>query len=261
MGLLITTFGALVASPQVATADDRIHVGPNVFVTVANASRSHYETLIGADPTNPNLLLGCAIIETIHPSPQLYNTVAYRSGDGGATWTPVIEPDQGELGTADPACTFGLNGAAYFVTLGNDEPRLSESRANSYVYRSLDGGLHWLPPVELPPMDREFIRVDTTSSKYRGRIYINGNGFYPMFDEGGEAGHGMIFYRSLDAGASFLPYPPMLNSIHDHSMVGHVQGVVFPDGTWRHVCKIHQDQRHVHQLLGPLQFGAGNGPR
>src|SRR4029077_18888287 len=81
MGLLLATFGALVASAQVARADDRIHVGPNVFVSVANASRSHYETLIGADPTNPNLLLGCAIIETIHPSPQLYNTVAYRSGD------------------------------------------------------------------------------------------------------------------------------------------------------------------------------------
>jgi hypothetical protein len=95
----------------------QISVGPNVQVSKANPTRSHAEVLVAADPQNPKTLLGCSMIEPKEPTAQMWNTLAYMSTDGGATWRPSLEVDRGLLGSADPACAFGAKGKAYFSDL------------------------------------------------------------------------------------------------------------------------------------------------
>src|SRR5947207_8479053 len=117
LGLLLpSAFGA---NPFAVVVSAQISVGANVQVSRANAERDHYEVLVAADPDNPSHLLGCSMIEAKQPSTQGWtnNTIVYGSMDGGASWRPTLEVDQGVFGNSDPACTFGIDNHAYFTTL------------------------------------------------------------------------------------------------------------------------------------------------
>ena len=223
-------YALLITISFTAVASAQITVGPNVQVSKANGGRAHFEVLVAADPEDSHHLLGCSIIEVQQPSTQPWHTIVYSSMDGGASWQPTLEVDRGFPGISDPACTFGIDNHAYFTTLltGAGFPASPDS-SRMAVYRSADAGRTWEPPVDLPFVDREYIVVDTTQSKYRGRIYINGNHSVRAYREG-HAIQGSTFFRSLD-GAQTFSYPYLIASAPRHHPPGQTQSSVLSDGT------------------------------
>lgn len=110
-----------------------------------------YEPSVAIDPADPSTMLAFAIdLSTQNQDPADYSTNrAYRSTDGGATWTDV-GPMPYRAGDAywtggDPVALFAPDGAAYFAGLA-DAPDASEG--GIYVHRSPDGGATWAPPVQ-----------------------------------------------------------------------------------------------------------------
>src|SRR5260370_7663230 len=97
------------------------------------------------------------------------------------------------------------------------------------IYRSSDGGLKWEKPVILPLLDREYLAVDQSSGKYRGRIYLTGNTYDRTVD-----GHfRMIFLllRSVDGGMTFQPTVKLLPDA-THMPFGISNGDVLSDGIY-----------------------------
>src|SRR5690348_15708834 len=100
-----------------AALSAQIHVGPNVHVSVAHKDLVHNEVLLSADPTNPDLLIGCSLaispdqitIPGGIPVPPWYG-VAYMSSDGGKTWKLGAEfkPTAVAAGM-DNHCAFGAD--------------------------------------------------------------------------------------------------------------------------------------------------------
>ena len=217
---------------MVAVAHGQISVGRNVQVSKANADRTHAEVLLAADPNNPKNLLGCSMIEPKGPSPQLFNTIAYVSNDGGLTWQPNLEVDRGLLGSADPACAFGSKGEEYFSSIiGEKGGRLSDDyKSKLAFYRSFDSGKTWSDPVDLLSLDREYITVDTRSEKYKGRVYVHANGDARAVTDG-EPTAGFLYFHSSDSGKTFS-IPALLAIPQPRISVGHANGAILSDGTY-----------------------------
>ena len=209
----------------------QITVSPNVQVSSTNADRAHCEVMVAADPENPNHLLGCSIIEANQPSTQVWHTIAYRSIDGGSSWQPTLEIDRGFSGSSDPACTFGIDGRAYFAAVISErsvEGWWKYHTNRTAVYLSPDGGKTWQPPFDSPWVDREFISVDTSRSKYRGHIYMNGTGFARSAGQGPTI-VGFAYFRSLDEGKTFS-HPYLLAPAASRFFGGQTQSAVLSDG-------------------------------
>ncbi len=222
---------AFAAGGSAQTAKDPITVGPNVQVSAANASRDHYEVYVGTDPGNPKDLIGCSMIEPKRPSTRLTDSIVYSSFDGGASWTPTLESDAALQGVGDPACVFGPGGDAYFVALAMESggPLSTMYTSHMLVYRSADEGKTWSAPVKLPMVDRDFVSVDTTHSKYRGNVYITANGFARAIGEGSPTA-GFIYFRSEDSGKNFSD-PYLLSAPPGHGTIGQTQSAILSDGT------------------------------
>jgi hypothetical protein len=152
-----------------------ILVAPPVKVSQANLRRPHFEIQIAADPTDVKRLITCSIVrgdEQAYRSSEPFNIVVYTSRDGGLSWEPTYELKKQGYNT-DPTCAFGPDGIAYFMSFGGDlgyhftEP----------MYRSIDGAKTWNQAAVLDiPTDREYITVDDTTGRFRGRVYVHGIG-------------------------------------------------------------------------------------
>src|SRR5436190_13146205 len=152
-----------------ALPDAQITVGPNVQVSRARADAVHFEVLIASDPTDAKKLLGCSIIG---PTPDgKMVTGAYASFDEGITWSPVVT-DGGQMQSVDPACAYGDNGTAHFASLSRGKDFITRLNA----YHSEDGGRTWteskIPEGSRYHIDREYLAVDNTQGRYRGRLYL-----------------------------------------------------------------------------------------
>lgn len=158
------------------------------------------------------------------------NVGVYGSFDGGATWNPVLTHTD-QMQSMDPACAFGIDDHAYFVALSRNKdltPRL-------YAYYSEDGAKTWhastIPESVRSHVDREYITVDTSYSKYRGHVYLHGAILRAYGLDNTSPVVGVRLYRSLDSGHSFdLPIQRLLP---DRTTVLHPSnGVVLSDGTF-----------------------------
>jgi hypothetical protein len=173
----------------------QIIVGENVLVS-KEQEKMHSETLLAADPKDSNRLLGCAMIWL--DGARRRTTIVYASFDGGKNWEPTLDT-RGFFDSADPAITFGPDGAAYYSVIANTYP---DSYPVMQIYRSTNGGKTWLPPTSIPYIDREYITADNTGGKYHGRIYINGSGVVHSL-EGAKAASNVGVYSSRDGGRTF----------------------------------------------------------
>ena len=216
--VLLLTGMAVWTLPAVA---QQVVVGPNVQVSKTGENDAHYEVLMAADPNNANRLLGGSMVWSEEKNTM--GVVAYTSFDGGKTWTPTMEFT--ERFSGDPAVAYGPDGTAYFAFLDSRTDR----KWNMFVHRSKEGGKDWLPAIELPLIDREYIAVDDTGGKYHGRIYIHGVGLLGTID-GGQSVTSITVFRSLDGGSSF-ELPVRLASVEDHYVLGMGNSVVLSDGT------------------------------
>jgi hypothetical protein len=170
---------ASIASLQILVATvlsaQSIMVGPNVWVSSSMPGAGHYEVTLATDPGDPMLLLAGTMIWRAERG--IFQTAAYASRDGGESWKQTLYIDQG-MDSQDPAVAYGPNHAAYFVSWGND----TSWTIRTLVAASPDGGATWKPSAEIITLDREFISVDNTMGKYRGRIYVNGQDNDRLYD-------------------------------------------------------------------------------
>jgi hypothetical protein len=207
-----------------------ITVGPNVQVSKARSNFVHNEVLLAADPSNAKNLLGCTM--AFSPEQNKILTIAYVSSDGGNSWNFAVTNDRGIL-SGDPACTFGVDGHAYFTAVERSE------RANDrlVVYRSDESGKTWATPLILlgsaPAVDRPYVIVDQSAGSYRGRVYVYGQIAQRTVD-GESVGLSIALWRSRDNGVTFEG--PIVRS-RDKPLSFHpANSVVLSDGTL--VCLI-----------------------
>jgi hypothetical protein len=95
--------------------------------------------------------------------------------------------------SSDPACALGLGDTAFAVTLGN----------GIRIFRSDDVGKTWEEPVIIGgTFDREYIAIDRTQSRYRGRVYVSA--MAPQIDTSGKShGNHIVLLYSANGGHSF----------------------------------------------------------
>lgn len=168
----------------------QIAVGPNVQVSKAHGADTHWEVIAAAHGTDPNRLMAASFL---YPEAGgNAQTVVYLSTDGGKTWNPTLQGGPLEY-TGDPACAYGPDGSAYYVAsvIRPTGPR------QMLLFRSPDGGASWGAPTVFTYTDREYVTVDATKSKYRGRVYVTGNNRIPK-----DVSDIVVFY-STDQGATF----------------------------------------------------------
>jgi len=229
LALLLLALHLTVWTPD-AYAQTAITVGPNVQASKSRNDLVHNEVLLAADPNNAKNLLGCTM--AFSPQQNKVFTMAYASHDSGTSWNFAVANDTGTL-SADPACTFGPDGKAYFIAVERTGTRTD----SLVVYRSVDYGRTWLPRTTLlasaPSADRAYVIVDQTNSKYRGRVYIYGQIAQRTVD-GEFGGLSIALWRSLDNGATFEG--PIVRSRDKPFSFHPANSVVLSDGTL--VCLI-----------------------
>jgi hypothetical protein len=228
----LTFAAASTAAQSIPSAASLITVGPNAHVSRARALLPHNEVLIDADPSDPNRLIACSSIGRGSAVVLLW-TVAYKSSDGGSTWSPAVTDSAGSSG--DPACVFGPGGRAYFTAL----------RGGLRVFYSADAGQNWKESDEVPSrahVDREYVVVDHTNGRYHGRVYVYAARRGDRLD-GNRGPWGMALWRSLDSGATFGH--PVQQFPGDASLALLASnGVILSDGTFAALVSQLFDERN-----------------
>ena len=191
---------------QRAETPPSVTIGPNVQVSAKNADLAHGEVLIGSDPVNARHLIACSGMWTYpvrtFPDAGIRN-VAYVTFDGGKSWTPAYQSHVGAF-DLDPTCDIGFGN----LTLLGGASAFHPGPGHDWVVRSVDGGLHWSRPSIFSWGDRDFVVVDKTSSRYRGRIYDAATVV--------SRGHGkdvnyLGIMHSTDGGKTFSPWMHIFN--------------------------------------------------
>jgi len=213
----------------ISGASAEVSVGPNVHVSQAYAAAPLLEVVIAADPRDPSRLLAAAMLFT-------RGIVAYRSSDGGKTWTqalvfqkstadPLADPVIQAIG--DPAIAWGADGLHYAVIyrLKANMKLPSEPRPLQLVH-SADGGKTWAAPVRLTgdQLDRPFLAVDQSGGKFNGRLYCD----FSVKLDGKTLRLGIV--TSSDGGRTFSPFRYLLAEGWFNVRGG--QSAVLADGTF-----------------------------
>jgi hypothetical protein len=200
-----------------------VSVGPNVQISASMAETMHGEGTIVADPRDARRLLVCSMIRdaTIGEA-----VVAYLSEDGGTRWTRTFESGLDEHG-GDPACAYGPDGTAYltYIPLGAG----SALKANLTVFRSDDGGRTWKAAGATRYIDRDSLVVDTTSGRFRGRVYVHGTSFPTT--TGGRGRSALALYTSADSGRTFGQRVERM-ALGRQAVSSPANSVVLSDGRW-----------------------------
>ncbi len=223
-----------------------VRVGPNVRVSVNELEENYWECVSACDPADP--LRQCAAAMLMRADPQR-DIVVFFSHDGGLSWHEalhVVCPAGHALN--DPTIAVGPDGTAYLAYMDVDQEASSRSgNVGAIVFLlSSDGGKTWELRSRYPGyVDRPWLAVDTSSSKYRGRIYCLGQ--VEPRDQHGEITHATpILLVSEDGLASFsevlFPHQgrQMLNCRP-------ARPVVFSDGT---VMLAYMDQYLKKKIRG-----------
>jgi len=139
----------------------QVNVAPGGGNIVGDAAN---EPTIAIDPANPNrIVIAWRQFDTIANSFREAG-IAY-SHNRGATWTATTL-DNGQF-RSDPVLAADNDGNFYFSSLS--------SATAAEVFKSINGGVAWLPEVNSHGGDKQWITVDLTGGMGDGHIYQNWN--------------------------------------------------------------------------------------
>ena len=220
---------ALVIHPAFGTrgsSKNQIFVGESIRVSV-NRERPHVEPNIAVNPKNPRHLVATSIAFTRHDSS--FTCAVFTSFDGGRSWqvgdlSPLNKLKLDFAG--DPWIAFGHAGTVFFSCLADNG-----RSASTLVFSSSDGGRTWSEPSVVPfgnggSFDRPSVAVDTTNSKFSGRVYVAAS--QTIKTESGKRISQPVVARSEDNGRTFSS-PVGLFPTDLHSNVSNM--VILLDGT------------------------------
>jgi hypothetical protein len=231
---MLAMWGAASAAAQT------IETGRNVQVSKGHPGDTHYEVLVAADPGNASRII---VGSFRYPAGTTRSgTVVYTSRDGGKTWGSTLEGNALE-NTSDPALAFGTDGSAYYSAAWLGPSGTPRERREMLMFRSQDGGVTWNPPVKFTYSDREYITVDRTNGKYRGRIYVNGNNRVPY------GVSDFVIFRSSDNGKTWQG-PGKRRDFGKHTVGMMGNAVVASDGTIIGVFEENNDIRAIRSIDG-----------
>ncbi len=143
------------------------------MVSAGHPGWEHTEYVTDADPTDPNHVMVCSM--RFSQEKNQLTTVVYVSFDGGRSWTLGYDDSSSRFaGVWDPACAFGVNRHAFFLTLVQLDSVLDDKRSLR-LYGSNDGGRKWESLNRLATIDRPNLTIDRTDGHYRGRMYLYGD--------------------------------------------------------------------------------------
>ncbi len=186
---------------------------PGQDIRVTYSDKDQNEVTVAINPLNP-----ANIIEGANDYRGWDGTGAagswcgiYTSFDSGGHWNMGLVPHSGALSwsssAGDPSAAFDLMGNAYFTCLGFVRAGPFITNNTIAVTKSTDGGMTWLPPVNVvstastPPFhDKPYMAVDTSiGSPHKNNIYVSWTNFSSL--SGGASP--IYFSRSVNGGASF----------------------------------------------------------
>jgi hypothetical protein len=250
-----------------------ITIAPAVKIDWANSSKPDYELQIATDPSDANRLIVCSILlddVQNYETPWPVHVFVYTSLDGGLNWQATYARDDKKF-SADPSCTFGPDGSAYFSSFGSDIYALLSARAHSNdpasedkarlrksdsptswwpMFRSSDGGRTWRETGGVSGVDREYITVDDTTGKYRGRVYVHGmaNTSAGVGIQGidGALITGLAVFHSVDAGDTYSSVK--LADEGTQYVVENANGIVTSDGTFATIFADASDRQAAGSL-------------
>jgi len=172
-------------------------------------------------------VLGGSVIVGFNDANNVEGSGYGLSADGGSTFqhASLPEPSGGE-NLGDPVVAFGPNGEIYYSTLalaGNGVSFIS-------VCLSKDSAVSWtcadastVAANFVDTQDKDWLALDTTSSKFRGNVYVAWTDF--------SVGNGafILFARSTDGGQTFFA-PSVLSPIDGSQLVQDAYISVGPNG-------------------------------
>ncbi len=157
--------------------------GENIEGDVAN------EPSIAVDPTRPGtIVIGWRQFDSASSD---FRQAGYAySHDGGQGWTfpGVLEQD---VFRSDPVLEADLDGNIYYHSL-----TVVNGDFTCDIFKSVDGGVNWLPKVFAYGGDKAWFTIDKTNNASRGFLYAAWSA------NAGCCGT-KIFNRSVDGGAGF----------------------------------------------------------
>jgi hypothetical protein len=153
------------------------------------------EPSIAVDPTNPDkIVIGWRQFDTVASN---FREAGWGySHDGGMTWTfpGVLQED---VFRSDPVLEADADGNIYYYSLYYNSGSYS-----CQMFKSTDGGVTWLGPIEAFGGDKAWMAIDRTGGIGHGHIYA-------AWDYAGCCGNNW-FTRSMDGGLSYddpVPIP------------------------------------------------------
>ncbi len=232
----------LALAPRVAGAQT---LPPPVAVTIG--PHSAVETAIAIDPTNPDHIVGSAVVTIGDARAPRISNFTYVSWDAGKTWTSVAMPNPHGKVQGDDAVVIDHEGRVYRTYLGFRHLRNPDGifpRNGLFLAASEDGGLTYEEEVVLiehlnsivPFEDKPYPGVDLApDSPYRGSVYVAWTRFTRYGSASPDDSSFIYVVYSRDGGRSFSR-PTRLPAAGGDALDGDntVEGAVpaaGPDGT------------------------------
>ncbi|QJC54512.1 exo-alpha-sialidase [Paenibacillus albicereus] len=206
-----------------------------------------FEPSVAVNLLNPSIMVATAT-DTTSGVPQIG---LYRSLNGGATWSNALLPLPAGF-TGAEAAVVGYAFPSTFYVSAHVFPGASDG--TTYLYKSIDNGATFAPPVLIAPGYGTYINNDETntivdtaqSSPYLGNVYVTYNHQFNVANNGNSVA---FLNRSRDGGATW-DQPVLLSSDADQverpdaavDLVGNVcAGWITVNPTYRFVIRVSSD--------------------
>ncbi len=175
---------AVVAAGPFEFAFAQAGVSSTMPVAVTAGPNSAVEVSIAIDPSNPDHIVGSAVVTIGDPRDRKVTNFTYVSWDAGKNWTSVAMPNPDGRVQGDDAVVIDHDGRIYrtFIAFRHlRNPNGVNPATGIHLLASDDGGLTYGPRVQLidhlnsivPFEDKPYPGVDLSAdSPYRGAVYV-----------------------------------------------------------------------------------------
>lgn len=188
---VLASAGAPLSAPPPPSARGPVVAGPGNVRVSRDGFTMHAEPSLAANPRDRRNLLGACMVWQAGKR----GLASYASFDGGQTWRsngllPGVVPGY------DGDVTVAFDGQGTGFVSGWVGSRRAKQRGRVHVWRTEDGGRHFLPPVTAATglVDHPWLAADRWARSSPGVLYLAGD----YFGRGG-----LVFTCSTDGGRTF----------------------------------------------------------